>query len=301
MTGKTRFNHFVPRFYLKSFSIPNMEERLWCFDKFTFNKYVTSIRRAAGARNFYDEKSEHRLDAEIESIFSPVYRKLVKNKDVGKLFWNERVALANFVAIQDNRTQEMRAEVQEAGKQVVKWVVEGLGKDENALTNVRSRDVVERYIEEAAEKLATETQAGIMFGEEIKQFADAILSLQWILCENKTDTLLWTSDNPINKWNSNIETLQMGNLGYLSTGIEMFLPVTPKLFLFFCDLGAHRFVPTEKMVINNPDNIMFQNYLQIRWSKRYIFSQDDDFKLAEKILKEQPSFREPYKKRIKIY
>jgi hypothetical protein len=50
----------------------------------------------------------------------------------------------------------------------------------------------------------------------------------------------------------------------------------------------------------NLNNVIFQNSLQLRWSTGFIFSQDEDFSLAEKILKEQPSWRDLQRKRVSV-
>lgn len=51
---------------------------------------------------------------------SDVLNKLIDNKDLRKLLWNEREILASFIAIQDNRTHELR----EIMMPVTKWLLE---------------------------------------------------------------------------------------------------------------------------------------------------------------------------------
>lgn len=125
--------------------------------------------------------------------------------------------------------------------------------------------------------------------KQVIMFANILLGLQWVLLENNTDMLLWTSDSPVNKFNPTESPPYMGNLGYLSSGIEIFLPLTPKLCLSLCDIGQHGLLPTEKMIMYSTENIIYQNDLQFCWANRHVFSQDSNFDLADKILDTYPS------------
>jgi hypothetical protein len=63
----TQFQHFVPRVYLKNFSFDI--KRVWVFDKVLFKDFTTSIKKVAGAFDFY-EKYEENKSSSIEKMFS---------------------------------------------------------------------------------------------------------------------------------------------------------------------------------------------------------------------------------------
>ena len=293
--NKTKFFHYVPQFYLRNFSIPDKENMIWCFDKVTSKAFIADIRNMGCAKDFYDENSEKHLSS-LESQISPVYRKLVKTGDLASLNWSERIIIATFIAIQDTRTQEGRIALKEVGETLIGKIVETMPA--SAKKSVESTKNLSKIVQEKAEVLAKETQI-TMLKEETMLFADILLGLQWILMENKSKTLLWTSDNPVNKYNPiKPPHPYLGNLGYYCAGIEIFLPLSPSLCLCLCDLGTHKLVPSEKMVMLSKQNVIFQNYFQLAQSSRHIFSQNGDYSLATKILKDQPSLRDPLRKRV---
>jgi len=292
MAGKIKLEHYVPQFYLRFFSIKNNRKTICCFDKRNSSKFISNIRNIACEKYFYDfPKGNQTIEkqlAKIESIFKFAYIKLVILKDVYKLNWSERVSIANFVAIQEFRTRETR----EFLRDLVRQATAKLSK--YPLSEEFKKQLEEINTAEYPKKFQ------IRMLKNTKEFSDIILSMKWILIENKTKMLFWTSDHPINRYNPIEVPAPLGNLGLLSRGIQIFFPLTPRLSLCLCDLVEY-FTYPEKMRADNIDNIMFQNHLQMRSATRFIFSQDDDFSLAEKIMKKEPSLRNTDRKRISVY
>ena len=290
MANEIKLEHYVPQFYLRNFSIENNEKNVHCLDKHTSKKFIANIRNIACEKYFYDipphDKTVEKSLAKIEYILSVAYDKLITNKDLNKLNWAERVSIANFVAIQEMRTREMR----EYAKDIVREITAKLSK------NKLSEEIKRQLKEINTTQYPKEFQIRIF--ENVKEFSNIILSMKWILIENKTKMLFWTSDHPINRFNPIKNPL--GNLGYLSRGIQIFFPLTPRLSLCLCDLVEY-FTYPDKSRTFNIDNIIFQNHLQVRRSTRFVFSQDDDFSLAEKILKYEPSLKYANRKRISVY
>jgi hypothetical protein len=286
--GKTALNHYVPKFYLKNFSILGLERSLWCFDKVTSKKFKINVRNIGCEKGFYSKEIENYL-AGIESKASHVLNKLIDKKDLKKLFWGEREILASFIAIQDNRTHGLREEM----KPINKWVLEQIfaSLPEETKKTVSTEEIT-KYIDTKSNELAIKTQRDII-KKSIKLFSDLLQGLQWILLENSTEMSLWTSDNPVNKYNPVDASPYLGNLGYLSPGIEIFFPLTPKLCLSLCDIGLHGTVPSEKMIMHSTENVIYQNHIQFDWAYRHIFSNDGNFELVEKISKEAYLSKKP--------
>jgi len=292
MTNKIKLEHYVPQFYLRNFSIKNYGKNVYCFDKHTSSKFIADIGNIACEKHFYDfpkgSQSIEKNMAKIESALAVAYRKLVSSKDLYSLNWDERISMATLVAIQEIRTKEMREFLRDMIRQfTAKLSKHKLSKEiRMQLERINSAEYPREF--------------QIRMFKSVKEFSDIILSMKWILIENKTETLYWTSDHPINRFNPIKSQPPLGNLGYLSRGIQIFFPLTPRLSLCLCDLVEYFDYP-EKIKTDNVDNIIFQNHLQLRWSTRFIFSQDDDFSLAEKILKEEPSLKRIDRKRISVY
>jgi hypothetical protein len=79
MTDTVRIQHYVPRFYLKQFSIrKGKEQYVYCFDKSQRKQFEVNIRRVGCESYFYtaagaDQTTEEVL-RKIESKFSVIYR-----------------------------------------------------------------------------------------------------------------------------------------------------------------------------------------------------------------------------------
>jgi hypothetical protein len=292
--NKTKLYHYVPQFYLKNFQIPKGQNMIWCFDKVTSRTFKVDIRKIGCGKDFYDEDSEKYL-SNLESQISPVCKKIVETRDLGKLNWTERVTMAKFVAIQDTRSQEGRIALQEVGEALIGRIVE-VSPTLKQMINKGMVKGIRGIIRQKAAAMAKETQIGLL-KQETELFAEMLLGLQWVLIENKTKMPLWASDNPVNKYNPIKALPYLGNLGYLCSGIEIFLPISPVLCLCLCDLGTHRLVPSEKLLMQSKQNVIYQNYFQLAQSSRHVFSQRNDFSLATKILKAQPYLSNPLRKR----
>lgn len=287
MSTQVKLEHYVPQFYLRNFSIKNNGKNVFCFDKTNLKKFISSIENIACEKYFYDfpigDKTVEEKLADVEAIFSSAYEKLVANKDLNKLNWAERVSIAYFFAIQEMRTREMREILKDITKSLIKLL---------------SRHKVSRELEKELERIKAADypkEFQIRMFAHAKEFVDAILSMKWILIVNKTDMLYWTSDQPISRFNPHKDPL--GNLGYLSEGVQIFFPLNPRLSLCLCDLVEY-FPYPDRMETTDINNIIFQNHLQMRWSTRFVLSQDEDFSLAEKILQMEPELRNVDRRRI---
>ena len=290
MAGNIKLEHYVPQFYLRNFSVKDNGKTLFCFDKCTSKKFIVNIRNIACEKYFYDlTKEDKRIEinlARIESMLGAAYHKLITKQNLSSLSWIDRVSIANFVAVQELRTREMR----EFLKDMVRQLTEKLSKH-------KLSDDIKRQLQEINKAEYPQEFQMRMF-QNVKEFSDIILSMKWILIENNTKIMFWTSDHPINRYNPKKDIL--GNLGYLSSGIQIFFPLTPLLSLCLCDLVEY-FPYPEKMKTENVDNVVFENHLQMRWSTRFVFSQDDEFPFAKDMLEKEPELRNVNRKRAAVY
>ena len=54
----------------------------------------------------------------------------------------------------------------------------------------------------------------------------------------------------------------------------------------------------DKYDITDPQNVIFQNGLQVQWSTRHVFSVNDDFSLAGEVIRKMPQVRDVKRKRF---
>jgi hypothetical protein len=289
--NKVKIQHYVPRFYLENFAFKRGKEHwLYCFDKSDYRTFPVNIKNIGCEKFFYESKDEEqKLEkalSTLEGDSNEVFKKLLKSKSLQYLNWNEKEKIATFIVVQELRTREFREHLRSLGKEM-KRVLGGkpLSKAlEQELKTIDSKETV-RSIHL---KLVTDTLSGKL--EMVKM----ILDMKWILFENYTKIPLWTSDQPINRFNP-IDN-PMGNLGLKSKGIQIFFPLNHRLGISFCDAVEYFTFPDKMTCIK--DNIIFNNTLQVRSSTRHIFSNNNDFSLAKKWLDEHPEFKKTYRRRI---
>jgi len=293
MNTKIKIQHYVPRFYLNNFVIKPRKHSVYCYDKTKSNYFVVSTKNIASESHFYDMPNEEEQRIEkalnlIESSFAPVYEKILVNEDLGSLTSDEKETVALFVVAQELRTREHRETIADMMKQAKKRIYK----------ETLSEEFKERY---GIDKWDTEEEVKSLHLNMFKQiplYTEITLQMKWILFINRTPVPFWTSDHPVNRFNP-VDAKPHGNLGLLCRGIEIHFPLSPKMVLSFCEPITYELLPG-RFEIKDIQNAIFENWLQVAHSTRYVFSNINDFTLAERILRENPSLREIDRKRIQV-
>ncbi|MDO8623254.1 MAG: DUF4238 domain-containing protein [archaeon] len=283
---KVRLQHYVPRVYLKNFSEGSKKGYyIWVFDKKTEKIFQENIKNIALEEEFYDTIEEKQITEnflrDIETNFGNAINNLIDGQDLEKLGQDEIEAITEFIAAQMIRTKEVRAEVKDAAKQF-------LGKFGSQLaTNFKTE------VEESMKKEnLREGHKKIIF-EHLETFKQIIKGKKWILISNKSKFPYWISDNPIAECN------RYGDAGLDALGVEIYFPISTKLCLIICDPVAFR-LEGNKKVTKDYRNIIRERDLQVRYSTRFVFSNEKNFDFARTMLKENPSLSDPNRKRVKI-
>ena len=281
--------HYVPRFYLKNFSIDPSKDspQLYCYDKPDRRTFRTATKNVAGEQYFYDSSGDQPFEdflAKIEGEFADAYRKILNYKNLIYLTENDRTAIAYSVATQEFRTRVFRDEY-----------MEGLEKLADRLREFDLSEEMEEQIDEfedADDDTTAREQHKKFLLESGWKFTEELLSLKWILFENQSNTEFWTSDHPITRYNR-YDHGWKGSLGYRSKGIEIYFPLSPDVCLAFVD-STHFAGNPSKIELGSSDkdqdHITLVNELQVKQSKRHVFSKSDDFGLADQILDKYPVF-----------
>jgi len=241
----------------------------------------------AGENYFYDTSGDQPFEdflAEIEGEFADAYQNILMNKDLKNLTENDRTAIAYSVATQEHRTRVFRDEY-----------IEVFEKLADRLREFNTSEELEEQIAEfdrgdndtTARKLHKDFMLDAAW-----EFTEEILDLKWILFENQSDSEFWTSDHPITRYNRYDHGWE-GNLGYRSEGIEIYFPLSPDICLAFVD-STHFAGNPSKIELGKSDrgqdHITLVNELQVKQSKRHVFSKSDDFRLVDIILEKYPIF-----------
>jgi hypothetical protein len=106
--------------------------------------------------------------------------------------------------------------------------------------------------------------------------------MKFIVLKNNTEHPFWTSDNPVSLFN-NIDYSPYSGLGPMVAGIEMHIPIEPKLALLVCDPKKYRKFP-DVLNYENQFNVFQENWLQFDSSTCFLFSNNERFLNIKKFI-----------------
>lgn len=129
--SRVKNQHKVPKCYLKKFTIDNISEGIWLFDKNLIKKSQTNIRDVATSRYFYDipegylgeggdQQAIEKILSTIECEYSQYLTKLINNLSATFMLANRKIQIkyyltdifkakmSFFLALQLARTEEFR-------------------------------------------------------------------------------------------------------------------------------------------------------------------------------------------------
>lgn len=334
MSKKTipKQQHYVPRFLLKGFAT-GKHDQLWVFDKQTERVFRTAIKNVAVQNAFYDLPVEDGLLtlepglSELEAQVAPLFKRIRRERSIAFLTDDQRGVIALFLASQRVRTQHWRNDFLQASTKAnekARQIAAQLGVETAAYPDLSSEPISHEVIKRAA----------LQTIQAAHKLAPILLDKSWVLFANDGVTPFLLADNPVALQNLQNRDSPYGNLGYLSIGIEIYLPLTPDLILgLLCPsyeeqvfsigqaaaltsaIGAlvppevqHRVTRVEEIargmtdgspVASEPDNVLNLNVLQVRYAERYVYSVNDDFALVTDLLHRYPRYRTG--PRIEVY
>lgn len=248
--------------------------------------FLTSTKNIAAQNFFYDINEEQKVEdifSELESIYSIAFNKLTKDEKFFELTKEDLYHISHFIAVQDLRTSKFRKKVRDAAN----WFVENEGLD-------GAEDDVRTFIEKNAEEEGAKRLQLLTIGGASTDFAETLLTeYKWILFVNQTDIPFWTSDNPFTRYNF-LSPGKYGDFGLGGAGAQGHLPINPDVSLAIVDPEVYRRYP-DRVELENEDNVIRRNRLQVEQSERQIYSDIDNFELAENIVSENPDLADPHK------
>lgn len=274
--------HFVPRFYLKNFSNKKKGKQLkhliWCFNKSDERSFIKNINDVAHENYFYDvirggNFIENKLER-FENEHKKVLKTLITEKDLSLLSKDEKKVISHLIVTQFVRTREMRDLI--------------IGMDQLRYEN----NITTKY-----EGIGVKFQhLGFIYyilQEYVTDFKlSPFLNMKWSLMINNTVLDYWTSDNPVNIYNG-LKNKYFANIGLIGEGVEIYYPLTPKLCLTLVDSKYYPKLPNESIIqIDDVRYIIDVNRLQVILSGKEVYSINNDFSIAHKILEEYPQFKQ---------
>lgn len=216
-------HHYVPQFLLRQFAEPS-SRALYTFDKRTLKVFATNPRNVAAENHFYEVETDWGKVtmepglADLETRAAATLRPVIEAESIAVLKPEDRVLLSVFFAVQFTRTRQQRESMLDMNQQIGEWLKD-FGLDPDKVEGFKTMG------EEDAKLLAMK-----MTDESRRDMSPHFLLKTWILVRNNTGDPLILSDNPVALHNSQPAGFY-GNLGLTSEGIEIHIPITPRLSL----------------------------------------------------------------------
>ncbi|HHV62087.1 MAG TPA: DUF4238 domain-containing protein [Firmicutes bacterium] len=312
---RVKRQHYVPQFYLRKFTDNN--GGLYVFDKWTGRSFKTTTENVANERYFYDfpqdvvqdekmiqivENTLSRVEAQfseaVETILAELsIRRKHRRPDQRKILYKrDKEALAFFITLQIFRTREFRETWIEIAEKTAQAILE-ISKASNKLAAFGGDCRIEYNRD-----LAPLEQAGFMFNPRIlDRFVAVFCKHIWLLGANRSERLLYSSDNPVVK-RDHVRHPFFSYSGYGSPGIEIAFPLSPTVVLIMYERTYFKAYECldGKVIPLCAENVDYYNSLQVGQSYRQIYSCNQDFTLVKEICKREPEVCSPDRQRIHL-
>lgn len=274
--------HYIPQFYLRNFG-----DNLCCFDKKEERKFNSTPENIAVKSDFYGGEYEglpslEKMFSQIENIHSIAIKKLLEVKDYYKLAHDGKVSICEFFALQFLRTESQRNEIIHIFEEAI---------------NFAAGKVIPKEVKVTLSKQGKIKQHLNMI-KEYKRFAILFFNMKFITQENHTAIPFWTSDNPITKQNE-YDKHALGNLGVINKGIEIHLPISPKISIWAVDPILFMHNPTVYDIYKK-QHVIRENFLQLNFSSRFVYSNTNRFHLIKSMLKDNMHLKDETDRKTQI-
>ena len=246
--------HFVPRLYLKTFSLNKNGKEISLFNV-TNNFYVKNAKLKHQAQEdfFYgkDGVTENILQ-KIESQAAPILNKMILNSSIPKMYFDEFISFFNFSFLLAYRTKNEGVELQEMLNNMFKLFT----KNDPRMSKYEVSDLELRinHPGDLNVSLALQTVRGA-YDLKIK------------LLYNTTNIKFIASDNPVIKYNQYLEKRNHlgGHTGVANKGLQLFFPISPEIMLVFYDEWAYKVgnKKDDSIELTNNEDIDKLNMLQL--------------------------------------
>lgn len=266
MNNIPKSEHYVPKLYLKNFTIKrDKKSPTYVFDLKTNKIRRSSIRKIAFENNFCNIKikgsnvivSMEEALSDIESKIAPSLEKLIFHLNPNILSGEERFQISTFFSLLLSRNPRYR----ELHKQMIEGVKKKFGE--------KMTPEFEKKITLSADELKLS-----MF-RIIKIYLDKVspifYNFKWSVGLGNFFARIHTSDNPLVRYNPKSDKFR-STLGLLCEGIQLILPLTPSICLFMYHAKDY---PDMKTFFNfNEENALFIKSALVGQANRWLFAQN---------------------------
>jgi hypothetical protein len=283
--------HYVPKFYLRYFSLSDSNKQIKLCLKETGKIIQKADLEGQAQENYFYGKDLEREEwfGTIENKTALILDKIVKTKFLPKDKSDDYYSIWLFILLQAYRTRANADEFNHIVDTMMKTAMkfEPQFKDFDYDTHFFAyEDVIEKKLDILLNGLP------MMMDMQIK------------LIQNSTSKELVTSDNPISKYNQFLESRKFpyGHNGMASKGLQIFYPLAPDLLLIMYDPKVYK-IGNKKQFSNIPMNesdVEFLNVLTCLHTNKSIYATEKvrDFQM-EQLLEKSKKYEHQSKLQIK--
>lgn len=264
MAEKKR-QHFVPRFYLKNFSVDNQGKAIGTYN-LKSKKFVpsASLKTQAYKNYFYGENGQMENNLSIlESNSGTVIKNIIQNNTLPASLSFDHITLLAFTLFLRSRTLYAAEEHQEMVEKFVKSIYSKDSRLKNHLNSVR---------------ITVNNPARLALGS-VAQCLPIAFDLDYKILINQTAVSFITSDNPAIYYNQFMELRKAfgSSIGLACKGFEIFLPLSPRHYIIFFDHDVYK-VGSKKDIsvrISDPKDVRLLNELQCMSAHENLYFNQD--------------------------
>ena len=296
--SKPKKQHYVPQFLLRNFAVGKKQRaKLWVLDKKHASIFDASVRDIAHENLFYEYHGEagsiefesvlEKLDSKAADIIHGITSTARIPRSGADFIW-----LSYFVVAQLLRTPSVRRDLDHF-REVID---SNLGKD---IVYEGDTKPISEYGPEDSKFVS------IQFLGDVPKLARHLQEKEWFLTQSPDSLPFIIGDTPVSKHNM-LERPGRGNLGLKSRGIEIYLPISPRLSVAaICPVVAAASLLTPELANGFSDavvdvrpihmrkeNVEFNNSLQVISAERFVYARHrEHLEMPLDMLKTNPELR----------
>jgi hypothetical protein len=284
MNTEKEKQHYVPKFYLRHFSFNNNTKQIGVFNVNT-NFFMADAKLKTQAYKPYYYGRDGRIEemlSRVEGRSCIAISKIIGEKQIPKTDSDEFLEVILFVILTQLRNPTIEKNILSSRQELIKRAKEFAPNGdlpEEKLPNIMSH-------EEMVELALSNIKTGMLYCGD--------LSVKLLI--NNTMTPFLTSDNPVVKYNQYLEVRNYpyGWIGYGTVGLQIIIPLSPRISLMLYDGWAYKVGDKQKGYIELVDKDVDQlNMLQILNCNSNIFFNE---KLNKAYLQKLKKVSEQYHK-----
>ncbi|HLO42895.1 MAG TPA: DUF4238 domain-containing protein [Leadbetterella sp.] len=245
--------HYIPKFYLRNFSYLQNGKQIGLFNLISGKYFPTGKLKTQGSKPFfygYDGVIEEAL-SKIEDKISKTIQDIIKTQSLPQKNSLDQENLLMFVALTHLRNPVIINSITEQSKHFEK------------LINESQPDSAKKF----ATPEITHRNAIDMVLSILPNTIERLKDLEYKILINETSTSFITSDFPVALYNQFLESKKWkhGKTGFANVGLQIFIPLNPKITLTLFDSGIYKIGEKKKhkIVIRVVNDILQLNALQL--------------------------------------